>query len=81
MHLHDGAVQRHGLDPDTHDVGLLKFCEDAIQHAALGPAVHARVNGVPVAEALGQTAPLAAVLGDIQDRVNTLRFERLTLPR
>ena len=69
MHLHDGAVQRHGLDLDPHDLRLLQLLEHSIEHAALGPAIHACIDGVPIAEALGQAAPLAAVLCDIQDRV------------
>jgi hypothetical protein len=69
MHLHDSAVQRHGLDLDAHDLRLLQLLEHSIEHATLGPAIHARVDGVPVAKALGQAAPLAAMLGNIQDRV------------
>ena len=69
MHLHDGAVQRHRLDADAHHLGSLKLLEYTVQHAAFGPTVHARIDGVPVAEALGQAAPFAAVLGDIQDGV------------
>lgn len=38
-------------------------------HAALGPAIDACLDGVPVAKALGNTAPLAAMLGDVQDRI------------
>jgi hypothetical protein len=69
MNLHDGAVQRHRLDLDTHDLGLLKLGKHAIQHAALGPSVHARVDGMPVAEALGQAAPFASVLCNVKDRI------------
>ncbi len=69
MHLHDGAVQRHGLDLDAHDLGPLQLLEHPVEHAALGPTVHARIDGVPVAETLGKAAPLAAVLGNVQDGV------------
>lgn len=73
VHLDAGAFQRHGFDLDSHDLGLLQLLEHAIQHPGLGPAVHARVDGVPVAEALGQAAPFAAVLGDVQDGVQHLQ--------
>ena len=55
------------VDPD--DLRMLQLCEDPIQHTALRPAIHAGVDGVPVAEPLGQTAPFATLLGDLQDRV------------
>jgi hypothetical protein len=52
-----------------HDLGLLQLLEHPVEHAALGPAVHARVDGVPVAKALGQAAPLATEFGNVQDGV------------
>ena len=45
------------------------FSKKASSTAVLGPAVHAGVNGVPVSEAFGQAAPLAALLGNIQNGV------------
>src|ERR1035441_4061740 len=69
MHFDDGGVQFDGRDLDTHDLLALQLLKDAIQNAVLGPAVHAGINGVPVAETLGKSAPFAALLGDIQDRV------------
>jgi hypothetical protein len=76
MHLDDRAVQRDGFDLDAHDLGPLQLLEHPIEHAALGPAVHARVDGVPVAEPLGQAAPLAAVLGHVQDGVQHLQVRQ-----
>ena len=69
MHLHDGGVQFDGRDRDAHDLLALQPLKDAVQHAVLGPAVHARVNGVPVAETLGKSTPFAALLGPIENRV------------
>ena len=69
MHLYRGTVQGHRFDLDTDDLILLQLREHPIQHAALGPAIHAGVDGVPVAEPLGQAAPFATLLGDIQDRL------------
>ena len=65
MNLPDGRVHRHGFDFDADQLLALQFLEDGVEHAVLRPAVHAGVNGVPVAEALGQAAPFAALLGDI----------------
>jgi len=69
MQLDDGGVQLDRRDLDTHDLLALQLLKDAIQDAVLGPAVHAGVNGVPVAETPGKSAPFAALLGDIEDRV------------
>jgi hypothetical protein len=74
MHLHDGAVQRHGLDLDAHDLGALQLLEHPVEHAVLGPAVHTGVDRVPVAEPLGQAPPLAAMLGHVEDRVENLEI-------
>src|SRR5450631_2747800 len=69
MYLHDGRVQLDGFDPDAHDLLPLQLFKDAVQRAILRPAVHAGIDGVPIAEALGQPTPLASLLGHIQNRV------------
>ena len=48
---------------------MLQLFKNPIQHAALGPAIHPGIDRVPIAEPLGQTAPLAAMLGHVQDRI------------
>src|SRR5208282_4905458 len=73
MYLHDGGVHFDGFDLDAHDLLALQQLENLIEHATLGPAVHAGVNGVPGAEALRQSAPLAAMLGDEQQRIEELQ--------
>ena len=73
MDLDAGGVQRDRFDLDAHDLRALQLLEHAIQDAGFGPAVHARVNRVPVAKALGQSAPLAAILGHIEDRIDHLQ--------
>src|SRR3954462_3111430 len=55
-----------------HDLLLLQLCEHAIENAALGPPIHPRVNGVPISETLGQSAPFAAMLGDVKDGIENL---------
>jgi hypothetical protein len=69
MNLHHGAVQRYRLDLDAHDPGLLQLHEHPVEHTALAPVVHALIDRVPIAEALGQVAPLAALLGYPQDDI------------
>ncbi len=74
MDLDDRAVQRHRLDLDPDDLLLLECRKDPIQHTCLGPAVHPRIDRMPVAKAFRHTTPLAAVLRDIQDRVQYLKI-------
>lgn len=73
MNLDAGGVQRYRFDLDAHDLRPLQLLEHAIKDAGLGPAVHARVDRVPIAEALGQSAPFATVLGHIEDGVDHLQ--------
>ena len=83
MDLDACGVQRDGFDPDTHDLRTLQLLEHAIQDASFGPAIHARVNRVPVAEAFGQSAPLATMFGHIEDRIDHLQIAQAdvaTLP-
>ena len=74
MNLHNGAVQGNGLDLDANDLCALQLLEHPIQHTAFAPAVHARVDSVPITEAFGQTAPLAAVLGHVQNGVQYIQI-------
>ena len=72
MHLDAGAVQRYGFDLDAYNLRLLQLLEDPVENACLGPAIHTRVDGVPIAKAGRQTAPLAAMFRDVQDRVENI---------
>jgi len=69
MHFDHRAVQTHRFDPDPHDLSMLQLFKNPIQYATLGPAIHPGIDRVPIAEPLGQTAPLAAMLGHVQDRI------------
>src|SRR5678816_1688962 len=73
MDLDARGVQRDRLDPDAHDLRLLQLFEHPIEDTGLGPAIHARVDRVPIAEALWQPAPLAAMLGYVEDGVDHLQ--------
>ena len=77
MYLHRSRVQGERFDVNPHKLIHLKFLEDSCQHAIFCPAVHARVDGMPAAKTLGEAAPLAAMLGDIQDRVEHLQIRQL----
>jgi len=73
MHLDGGRVQFHGLNLEAHDLLPLQLFKDVIQYAILGPAIHTSVDGVPVAKSLRQSAPLAALLSHVQQRVEHLQ--------
>lgn len=78
------TVHRHGFDLDTNDLVALQLLENAIQNPGLGPAIHPRVDRVPIAKTLGQTSPLTTMLGHIQDRVEDIEVGQTdvaSLPR
>jgi len=74
MHFDRGRVQSHRFDPDANDLIVLQLREHPIQYPVLRPAIHAGVDRVPIAEPLGQAAPFAALLGNIQDRIQELQI-------
>ena len=74
MHLDNGAVEGNRFDLDADDLFFLKLREDPVQHAGFGPAVHAGVDGMPVAEPFRQAPPLAAMFSDEQNRVEYLQI-------
>ena len=57
MNFDRGRIQAPRLDADARQLFVLLRGEHGVQHAALGPAVHARIDGMPRTEALGQAAP------------------------
>ena len=59
-----------------HHPLALQVLEDPREHAVLRPPVHPGVNGVPLAEARRQSAPLAAVLDDIEEGIEHLEVGR-----
>lgn len=69
MRPHEGGVQADGFDAQLHEALALELLEHAVEHARLAPAHPARVEGVPVAIAVGQRTPLAAVGLHMQDGV------------
>jgi hypothetical protein len=74
MHLDRGRVESERFDLDADDLLGLHLLEHTIQNAALGPAVHPRIDRMPAPEALRHTAPFAALLSHIQHRVQHLQI-------
>src|ERR1700746_2058140 len=80
MYLDRGRVERERLDLDPHDLLGLQLLEYLIENAVLGPAIHPGVDRVPAAETLRQTAPFAALLSDIEHRVQHLQVAQAHIP-
>ena len=80
MHLDRGRIEAEGFDLDAHDLLLLQLLEDLIQNASLGPAIHARVNGVPLTKTGRKTAPFAALLGHIKNCIEHLKVMKGHIP-
>ena len=74
MHFNRGAVQAHMRLVDGQDLLLLQPGEDSVQHPRFAPAVHARVDGVPVTKVFGQAAPFAAMLHHIKEGIEQLQI-------
>lgn len=53
MNLDDSAVKTYGLYPDPDNLFFLQLLENAMQHAAFGPAAQTGADGMPVAESFG----------------------------
>ena len=68
----ESRCPRDGFHEERQRYGQQSL-KDAIQHAVLGPTIHASVDGVPVAKSLRQSAPFAPMLGYVKQRVEHLR--------
>ena len=73
MYFDDRTVHRHGLDLNPDDLLLLESRKDPVHDAGFSPAIHSSVDCVPIAIAFRQSAPFAAVLSDVQNRVEYLK--------
>ena len=51
---------------DLMDLHLLKH---TIQNTSFSQAIHGSIDGLPIAKMIRQSAPLAALLGDLQIRI------------
>ena len=77
MDLHDGRIDHDRLDLDAHNLLPLQTLKDLVQNTALGPAIHAGIDGMPGPEALGQSPPLATMLRYIEQRIQKLQVGHL----
>lgn len=73
----DGRVHFHCLDLEAHDLFPVQTLEELPQNIVLGPAIHADIDGVPRTGFLRQSAPLAALFGNIEQRVEKLQVGQL----
>src|ERR1019366_8222132 len=74
MHLDRGGIESEGFDLDANDLFGLQLLEHPVQNAVLRPTIHPRVDCVPATETLRKTTPFAALLSDIQHRVQYLQI-------
>ena len=80
MHLDAGAVEAEAVRVPAGRMQFLKRGEQPIKHAAARPAAEPGVDRMPFSEALRQGAPLAAVLQDVQDRVDEVDVRNPHVP-
>ena len=69
MDLDHRAIQRNRFDLDANNLLMLQFLEHTVKDAILGPAIHPRIDRMPVAETFRQTTPLATMLRNVKDRI------------
>ena len=74
MNFNNRAVQRNRFYLDSNNLRLLQPLKHPIQHTALAPAIHPRLDRVPIAETFRKTSPLAALFGYIQDCVQDIQI-------
>ena len=72
MQLDDRAVQAQRIPVQFSQQFLRQLGQHPRQHARLRPAVEPHVDRVPGTEALRQTAPLATVFSQVEQRVQHL---------
>ena len=74
MDFDRGRVERKCLDPDAHNLLQLQFFKHPVEHPIFRPAIHARVDGVPIAELPGQPAPFAPVFKHVEQGIEQLQI-------
>lgn len=81
MHFDDRTVETYRFDPDPYELLMLQLLEQPIQHTGFCPAVHAGVDSVPIAEALGRPRRLQPFSAKYRIALTTYRLVSETLPR
>jgi len=74
MHFDRRAVQAHVFPADGQDLLFLQPREDPVQHPRFTPAIHPRVDGMPVAKLFRQAAPFAAMLHHVKQSIEQLEI-------
>ena len=80
MHLGAGAVEAEADRVPAGRMQFLKRGEQPLEHAAARPAAEPGVDRGPFSEALRQRAPLAAVLQDVQNRIDEVDGRNPNVP-
>lgn len=70
MDFDDSAVETDRFDLDANQLLLLQLLKQPIEHTGFSPTIHAGVNRMPIAKPLRQSAPFAAVLGHVENRID-----------
>lgn len=73
MDFDAGTVRRNIFNTDTDDLLMLELPKNMAQDTTLCPAIHADIDGMPVAEAFGQSSPLAAMPGYVKNGIENLQ--------
>jgi oxalate decarboxylase/phosphoglucose isomerase-like protein (cupin superfamily) len=84
MHFDRRAVQAHVFPADGQDLLFLQPREDPVQYPRFTPAIHPRVDGMPVAKLFRQAAPFAAMLHHVKQSIEQLEIAHAdiaSLPR
>ena len=74
MHFDRGTIQAHGFDVNGQDLFRLEAGENPIQNADLAPAIHPRVDLVPVSKYNKKSPPFTAVFSNIQNGIDDLKI-------
>ena len=73
MNFNDRAIERNRFNLDANDLRLLQSLEQAVEDTFLAPAIHSRLDRVPVSKAFRTTTPFAALFSDVQDGVQHIK--------
>jgi hypothetical protein len=70
MNLDDRTVQTRRFNRDADKFLAPQLCKQRIEHAGPPPAIHARIDRMPVTKSLWQRSSLAAALGYREDCID-----------
>ena len=74
MNLNRRTVKAHYFHVDLNDTFCLQGGKYPAKNPVLAPPVHANIDCMPISIVFRQCPPLAAVLRDIQDRIDQLEI-------